>query len=153
MWQSAHDAYIESRILSASPIELVGVLYQGAIDAVREARRHLAAGNIRERSRAISQAVAILAELSGSLDHARGGEVSTGLARLYDYMRRRLTDANFQQSDGPLAEVLGLLATLSEAWEGVRRQHVTGVPEVPGSWAQPMLDDSGAAAPHLNWSL
>jgi flagellin-specific chaperone FliS len=56
MWQNAHDAYVESRILSAGPVELVRLLYQGAAGAVRDARRHLASGEIRQRSGSISKA-------------------------------------------------------------------------------------------------
>jgi flagellar protein FliS len=120
MWQNARDAYLEERILSADPVELVHLLYEASITAVGDARRHLAAGDIRARARSISKACEILAELTGSLDHEQGGEISQRLAQLYAYMHRRLLEANFQQSDKPLAEVAGLLATLAEAWEAVR---------------------------------
>lgn len=120
MWQNAQDAYLETRVLSAEPIELVRMLYQASIGAVEDARRHLAAGQIAARSKSISKAYQILAELACSLDRQRGAEISQRLAQLYDYMKRRLIEANLQQSDAPLAEVLGLLATLAEAWEGIR---------------------------------
>src|ERR1039458_5604100 len=51
MWQNAHDAYLESRVLSADPLELVHLLYEAAIEAVREARRYLAAGETAVRGR------------------------------------------------------------------------------------------------------
>jgi flagellar protein FliS len=122
MWQNAHDTYLESRVLSADPIELVRMLYQEATRAVKNARSHLAAGDIAARARSISQTSAVVIELATSLDHERGGKISANLAQLYDYMLRRLTEANLQQSDGPLAEVLGLLTTLSEGWDGVKAQ-------------------------------
>ena len=121
MWNSGHDAYLESRVLAADPVELVSLLYQACTQAVREARSYLAAGQIAERSREINKACAIVIELATSLDHERGGEISQRLALLYDYMERRLLQANMQQSDAPLADVLGLLTTLSEAWAGVRQ--------------------------------
>jgi flagellar secretion chaperone FliS len=121
MTNSARDAYLASTILAADPIELVQILYSAALESVREAREHLAAGEITGRSKAISRAVGALSELNASLDHEQGGEVSRRLAGLYDYMQRRLLEANFQQADGPLAEVLGLLATLSETWQKVSR--------------------------------
>ena len=68
-------------------------------------------------------------ELATSLDHERGGEISQRLALLYDYIQRRLLEANLQQSDAPLAEVLGLLSTLSEAWAGVRKAQDAPVAE------------------------
>ena len=120
MWNSGHDAYLESRVLAADPVELVNLLYQACTQAVREARCYLAAGKIAERSREINKACAIVIELATSLDHERGGDISQRLALLYDYIQRRLLQANMQQSDGPLEDVLGLLTTLSEAWAGVR---------------------------------
>ena len=152
MWTDSHDAYLESRVLSADPVELVNILYQACTAAVREARCHLAEGRIAERSREINKAFAILVELNSSLDHERGGEISKRLALLYDYMRRRLLDANMEQSDPPLAEVLGLLSTLSEGWAGVRAAEAK--PEVPvqSAWGQMPVEEpisSGSRA----WSL
>lgn len=128
MATSAYDAYLESRILSADPLELVRILYRLAIDRIREARQHLAGGDIAARSKAISAASQVLAELSSSLDHQQGGEMSRRLAQLYDYMQWRLVDANFHQTAGPLEEVLGLLTTLSEAWENIRPEPQTAPP-------------------------
>src|SRR5262245_43272704 len=109
MTRNPHDAYLESRILSAEPVELIRLMYQACTRAVRDARHYLASGEIAERSRSVSKASEILLELAGSLDHERGGEVSQKLVRLYDYMQRRLIEANFRKSDEPMAEVLGLL--------------------------------------------
>ena len=88
MWTDGHDAYLESRVLTADPIELVNLLYQACTEAVRGARHHLAEGRILERSREINKAYEIVVELATSLDHERGGEISQRLALLYDYMQR-----------------------------------------------------------------
>ena len=114
------DAYLESRILTADPLELVRILYRAAVDATRRSRAHLAGGRIAERSREICRALAIISELSESLDHDRGGAISGNLAELYDYMRRKLLEANAHQKAEPLAEVESLLATLLAGWEQVR---------------------------------
>ncbi|HEY7393131.1 MAG TPA: flagellar export chaperone FliS [Bryobacteraceae bacterium] len=127
MFQSAHDAYLENRVLSAEPLELVKMLYQGAIGAVQDARHHLASGKIIERSRAITKACAILTELTTTLNGEAGGELAKRLGSLYDYMRRKLLEANFRQSDEPLGEVLSLLATLSESWVEISKR--TQAPE------------------------
>src|ERR1039458_3313998 len=152
MWQNAHDAYLESRVLSADPLELVQLLYEAAIEAVREARRHLAAGEIAARPRSITKAFGILQELVAALDHDHGGEISGRLAQLYDYMERRLLEANFQQADEPLAEVLGLLATLAEGWRGVKQQtEPAAPPENP--WAQRPPAEPPTAYGSSAWSL
>ena len=114
------DAYQnnrESEILSASGLELVEMLYKGGIAFINDARRHLRAGEIRERANAISKVSAILSELSQSLDHENGGKISKSLADLYDYMQRLLNKANSEQIEPPLAEAAKLLETLLEGWQ------------------------------------
>ena len=149
MWNSGHDAYLESRVLTADPLELVNLLYQACTQAVREARYHLADGRIAERSREINKACEIVIELAAALDHERGGEISQRLALLYDYMQRRLLEANMQQSDAPLADVLGLLSTLAEAWAGIRKPEEKPVVESP--WSQPVAQEAGCGL--QGWSL
>ena len=119
MMNPAHEAYLTQRILSADPVELVRMLHRAVSESVEAARAHLASRDIRARSSAISKAVEILAELAGTLDHQRAPELSRNLAALYDYMQRRLLEANFRQAEAPLAEVLGLVRTLAEGWHGV----------------------------------
>ena len=117
MGNNIYDTYLEAEVLGADPVKLVHMLYRGAIEAVSAARRQLIAGGIRERSRQIMRAWNILRELTQSLDHARGAEISRPLAGLYGYMQTRLMEANTQQSDAPLAEVESLLITLADAWQ------------------------------------
>jgi flagellar protein FliS len=160
MWNSGHDAYLESKVLAADPVELVSLLYNACAQAVRESRRYLAAGQVVERSREINKACAIVIELVTSLDHERGGEISQRLAFLYDYMQRRLLQANMQQSDAPLADVLGLITTLSEAWAGVRQpQEKPGAessksqPAADNRWTQSATENPASQPPAQNaWS-
>jgi flagellar secretion chaperone FliS len=123
-----YDAYRESEILTADPIRLTELLYRGALDATREARGFLRAGDIEARGRAISKASAILLELAGSLDRERGGEVGRNLAELYVYMLGRLSTAHIEQREEPLAEVEKLIGTLLEAWSTL---NVAAEPAVP----------------------
>ena len=113
------NIYEENRILSASPLELVKILYAAALRAVQTARLHLRAGNIASRSKEITKAQEILLELASSVDPAKAPELSERLLALYDYMQARLIEANMEQKDEPLAIVDGLLRTLQEAWSQV----------------------------------
>jgi flagellar protein FliS len=119
---SWEKAYLETRVLSAAPVELISILYEYATLAIEDARSRLAQGDIPGRSKAIQKAIAILGELESSLDYELGGEIATNLGRLYAYMREQLTQANIRQADGPLAEVEALLATLGEAWQAIARE-------------------------------
>lgn len=130
-------AYLESRIRSADPIELIAILYEYAILSVREARESLAKKDIAARSRQISKTVAIIGELDSSLNHSVGGQISTNLARLYQYIRERLTAANVRKEDAPLAEVESLLNTLAEAWNSVKCEGVVPAGTLPDAAAEP----------------
>jgi len=115
---SNFDRYLEAEVLSADPVKLVCMLYRGAIEATVAARRHLKAREIKERSRQIMRASAILRELSHSLD-PQHKEMSSRLRDLYAYMQKCLLEANARQIDPPLAEVEQLLSTLLEGWKEV----------------------------------
>jgi len=112
-----YQTYIEEEILTAAPVQLIQLLYRGALDSITSARRYLKLGDIRARSRAISKAMTIVTELSLSLNHTAGGQLSTKLAELYAYTQTLLIQANVKQSDPPLAEAERLLSTLLDGWQ------------------------------------
>jgi flagellar protein FliS len=120
MTYTHYDRYLETEVLGADPVKLIGMLFGAAIEATGAARRHLRAGAIRERSHQIMKAWEIVGELSRSLDHTRGGEISRSLSGLYVYLQSQLLEANRQQIEAPLQEVERLLTTLHEAWATLR---------------------------------
>jgi flagellar protein FliS len=112
-----YPTYIDEEVLTATPLKFVQLLYRGALDSIASARRYLRLGDIRARSLAIGKAMAIVTELSLSLNQQAGGELSKNLALLYGYVELLLIKANSKQIDPPLAEAERLLGTLAEAWE------------------------------------
>jgi flagellar protein FliS len=138
-------AYLETRILSAAPLELVSILYEYAIVRVQDARAAVAEGNVAARSAAISKALAIIGQLDGTLDHKAGGEVASNLAHLYRYMRERLTAANLNKSDSMLAEVEELLRTLGEAWKAIADSEFRSVESANPAWLPPAMETAGAS--------
>jgi flagellar protein FliS len=111
-----YQNYFDQEVMTADPVRLVELLYHGALDSIASARRHLATGDIRARSKAIAKTMEIVTELSLSLNREAGGELSQSLAELYAYTETLLIEANARQTDPPLAEAERLLTTLSEAW-------------------------------------
>lgn len=149
-------SYLAEKTLSAEPLELVAMLYLKAITEVREARRQLAEGNITLRSKAISKAYEVISELDAALNMEAGGDLSTRLRALYGYCLVRLLDANMHQADEPLAEVLGVLSTLSEGWQAIAHSGAKSEP-VPertpaGHWDVPMDSAETNAGAH-SWTL
>ncbi len=121
--------YLENQVLGAEPVELVQMLYGGAIDALRQGRGYLAQGRIAERAATISKAMQIIVELQSSLDMEQGGEIAVGLAQLYIYIQERLIEANGEQKKAPLEEALSLLLILEEGWNEALQQMRTPVRE------------------------
>jgi flagellar protein FliS len=116
------DAYMENAIQSASPVELVRLMYEVALQSVGRARRCLREGDPEGRSREISRAHAIVTELAFALDHEVAPELGRNLAELYDYIGRRLLEAHTAQDEAPLEEVTRLLSTLLDGWMQVEQQ-------------------------------
>ena len=159
------DAYVEGKVLSADPVELVAFLYQAALDSVDGAGRHLTARNIPARAEAISKALSILNLLNASLDRRAGGDISHNLGRLYSYMEGRLLDANLRQAAEPLEEVSRLLSTLAEAWRGISAvKHANTPSEFPpeehlqqgastNPWEGLLTQDMAKIEPQQAWSF
>jgi flagellar protein FliS len=93
MANTIYDHIFRGRVF-CGPREIDPHVVPRAIEAVGAARRHLAAKQIRERSRQFTKAWNILQELSRSLDFERGGEIARRLGELYFYPQRRLIEAN-----------------------------------------------------------
>jgi flagellar secretion chaperone FliS len=114
-----HVAYAQNEVMHASPERLVQLLYELAIQSVARARDCNRRRDIAGRVKHINKAFAVLVELGDGLDFDGGGEIAANYARIYDYCRRRLTEANVRQSDEILAELETLLKDLEEAWQVV----------------------------------
>jgi flagellar protein FliS len=108
---------VDSGVASADPHRLVLMLFDGALEAIRLASSHIAAGNVAEKGRALGKAARIVEEgLKASLDKDAGGPLAKQLAALYDYATLRLLQANLKNDRAALDEAAGLLADLREAW-------------------------------------
>lgn len=126
MTSEAQRSYFEGRILTGRPLELVCVLYELALRAVRQARQHLAAGDRMARGKAVSQAVDTLSELIHGLNRNDGSEISRNLFDLYGYTQQNLLKAHASESEQTLREIEGLLVTLLEGWRALSTQDSRG---------------------------
>lgn len=111
--------YQEVKVRTATPTELVVMMYDTAIAELEQARQHIRAREIGRRVRCLNKASSILTELQATLNFEAGGEIARSLDRLYAYMRRRLFEANLHQDGAAVEEVVKLLANLRPAWAAV----------------------------------
>jgi len=122
--------YRENSILTASPGQLVLMLFDGAARSMAIAHAALERPKsdhhrIEIINRELIRAQAIFAHLRGSLDHELGGDFSNLMDRLYAYYSRRLMEANMRKQVEPLAEVEQLFGVVRDAWaEMLRNQDV-----------------------------
>ncbi len=113
------EAYRRVNADTRSPLELVVMLYDGALRFVGEARDAADRNDIVTRTRAVSRALAIVSELQNTLRIEDGGDVARELDRLYSYMTTRLLDSNVKRDRKALDEVHRLLSTVREGWAQV----------------------------------
>jgi len=111
---------VETGVLAASPHRLIAMLYEGALKAIDQASACMMAGDIEKKGEAVARAVQIiLVGLRAGLNREAGGELADNLYDLYDYMARRLFEANIKNSQEMLAEVRGLLVDIKGAWDEI----------------------------------
>ena len=110
------DAYRRVEAESRSPIELVVMLYDGALRFVADARDAHQGQDLIRRARAVSRAMAIVAELQNTLNVRDGGAIAVELDRLYTYISSRLVAVNATGDAAALDEVTKLLLPLRDAW-------------------------------------
>src|SRR3984885_9278840 len=113
-----HKEYVVSRVAAATPVELTRMLYEGAVQAVREALTAHRGGDILARGNAVTKAVQILGELRFSLRRDVAPQYCDTLSGLYGYLQNRLIQAHAEKSESILQEVLKLIQTLLEGWIG-----------------------------------
>jgi flagellar protein FliS len=116
------EAYRRVEAQSRSPLELVVMMYDGAIAAVTEATAAARRGDLRGRGSAVSKALSIVGALQENLNLTDGGDVAAELDRLYRYVTSRLLDVTTKHDVGALAEVHKLLTVVRDGWSEIASQ-------------------------------
>lgn len=127
--------YRANAVLTASPGQLVLMLYDGALKSLALAREAFArpaedARRIEAINDHLLKAQRIIDELQSGLNMEAGGEFARTMHRLYDYHNRRLFEANLRKQVEPVVEVERLVRELRDAWaEMLGKQTETGTYE------------------------
>ena len=111
----AVDAY--GAAASSDRMQLILRMMQGALDRLAAAGGHMARGEQGLKGEALGRAVRLIDGLRSCLDKERGGEIAANLAALYEYMTRRLTEANLRNDPRCLSEVADLMEQIRSGWE------------------------------------
>jgi len=121
MYRANVSRYKQNQVMLSSPGEILLALYDGAIRFSRQARIAIENRDPAVKGEKIGSVMAILAELTATLDHEKAPELCKQLEMLYDYLLERLQEASMDMATEPLDEVIVHLEKLRQTWgEAVR---------------------------------
>jgi flagellar protein FliS len=109
----------ESAVNGASPHRLIQMLMTGALDRLAQAKFAFENNNIEQKGVLLGKSISIIAGLQGSLDEEKGKDLTGNLDKLYDYMQRRLLEANMKNDMSMVEEVMGLLLEVKSSWDEI----------------------------------
>lgn len=126
----ATQIYRDGAAESATPIELVILLYDSAIDDMRRAMAAMQKGDIESRSARIGHALLVLQQLQGTLDFDRGGSAARQFEQFYSLLRAKLLEAQMRSSSDLLQQQISSMSEVRDCWAEAKRllQTATTVP-------------------------
>ena len=113
---------ITSEVLDADPHRLIQMLMEGALLRMVQAKAAIERNDMATKASLLGRVTEIIQTLRGSLNHDVGGEISTNLDSLYDYMVHRLLEATMQNDTSMIDEVMRLLVEVKSGWDGIREE-------------------------------
>lgn len=118
----ANGLYRQQSIETASPGQLISMLYHGAVARTVRAEQHIAAGHLDAANRELQRAQDIVFELKSNLDFAAGGGIARNLASLYTFCIEQLVTANATKDVAAILPARRTLADLAETWDEMLQQ-------------------------------
>lgn len=110
---------IEASIEGAGRHQLVSLMLNGAMEGLARSKGLMLHGDIAGKGQLLGQVLGIIAGLRACLDLDNGGELAARLDSLYDYMERRVGEANMDNRCELLDEVHQLLGEIRAGWEAI----------------------------------
>ncbi len=136
------DNYRETQIRTASPMELIIMLYDECIRSLNQAEESFkieGPNRLQEINNCLLHAQDIITELAVSLDMEKGGAIARNLQRVYDFMIFHLAKANTSKQLKPITEVRDMLIEFRETWQQVAQKEPQREPTSTGDGAGSIL--------------
>ncbi len=119
MYAPALETYRRQQIETASPMQLVRMLYDAMLDSTREAKSALQEKDYELANNRLLHSQRIVEELDGAVDEEKGGEIAYNLRRLYDFLLQRLTYVNITKSIAALEDTEAVMEEMHSMWSSV----------------------------------
>jgi len=123
------DQYRKAAVQTASPLQLIVMLYDGAVRFMNQAVEAMGNRDLPNQNLYLQKTQAILSELMSSLDLERGGEIATNLFSLYSFCYDELVIANLKDSPQHVQNAIKVIADLRESWAELERNQRTAPTE------------------------
>jgi len=114
------DSY--TGVTDADPHQLIQMLLDGALGKLSVVKGLLKRNDTAKKGEIIGQAMSIVSGLRLSLDMEAGGDIAVNLDNLYEYIERRLLEANLKNDIDIIDEVVSLLREIKTAWESIPQE-------------------------------
>jgi flagellar protein FliS len=122
-YAAVKQAYTEASVMTASPQQLVVMLYDGAIRFLAQSAECMRAGRREQANNRLRRAEAIIDELNRSLDMSYG-DIPAQLRSIYLFSKRQLIQAHIHSDPQPVEQVGKMLSELRESWNSIAEQGV-----------------------------
>ncbi len=129
MKQDTINAYQRNAIMTASPAELTLMLYDGAIKFCNIAILGIEKGDMEKAHVNLKKAQAIISEFRITLD--RKYPVWEDFDRVYEYIYRRLVEANMSKKVADVEDALKYIREMRDTWKEVMRLNAGGDTKKP----------------------
>lgn len=120
--------YQKHNVNGASPVQLIVMLYDGALRLMEQGRHAMSHGDLQRQNQCLQKAQRIIVELMSTLDMERGGEIAKNLFALYGYVLNELVSANVEDQPEPIERSIKVISELREGWAQIERQQKQGEP-------------------------
>jgi len=117
----ARRIYQDTVVRGATPIELVIVLYDAAIEDMRRALVALKSSDIETRANQIGHALMVLQQLQGTLDFEHGGSAARQFEQFYNLVRAKLLEAQMRGSPELMQQQIRYMSEVRDCWTAAKR--------------------------------
>jgi len=112
----------QTSVIDADPHRLIQLLLEGALERMSVAKNRIHAKDYEGKNRYLNKSIEIVGGLRSFLNFEKGGELAASLEALYDYIERRLHEANILNNAEMIDECSDLLRQVKQGWDGIRSE-------------------------------
>lgn len=117
--QSYRKVSVESEISVASPHRIIQMMFEGALQRLAQSRYAIEHNDVQNKGIYIGKAIGLVTGLNNSLNMDAGGDIANNLSELYDFMLRKISEANMNNDVQAIDDVCEIIRTIKEGWDAI----------------------------------